>query len=65
MKKKKRCVNCKYFRDMYFEDGTPAGAGRCVNPKNKKLKHISAGTYSHNICDDYISREESTDEQEE
>ena len=47
---KKKCYKCKWFRELYWEDGTKAGLGRCVNPEQDKQRHVTTGRYTGNTC---------------
>ena len=54
-----RCINCAWFKKMYYQDGMPAGAGRCVCPQRENTRHrITPGTYPHNICDHFKAEED-------
>ena len=48
---KKKCWKCKWFRELYWEDGTKTGLGRCVNPEQEKQRHVTTGRYTANTCD--------------
>ena len=48
---KKKCYKCKFFRELYWEDGTKAGLGRCVHPEQTKQRHATTGRYITNTCE--------------